>query len=68
MDQSQLVTEKVVAGEELVRSLENAGMQVRAALWLHFPQEMVWRLLIASEGADHDLRAEHLRLSQVIAS
>jgi hypothetical protein len=67
VDQSQLVTDKVVAGEDLVRSLERAGMQVRAAFWLHFPQETVWRLLIASEGADRDLRAEHVRLSQVIA-
>jgi len=36
------------AGAELTRLLDQAGLDVRASLWLYMPDGNVWRLVIAS--------------------
>jgi len=36
------------AGAELTRLLDQAGLEVRASLWLYMPDGNVWRLVIAS--------------------
>lgn len=48
MDQATLVDRDLDEGWRLVQALDRAGFPVVAALWSFFPEEGVWRLLIAS--------------------
>lgn len=43
-----LTQEMITAGEELLRAVDNAGINVVAALWLLPPDEQSWRLVISS--------------------
>ena len=38
----------IAAGAELLERLDRAGLQVRVALWLYFPDAERWRLLVAT--------------------
>ena len=40
------------AGEELARALERAGLRVRAALWIHKPGAVAWKLLLGIDEVD----------------
>lgn len=53
MAQNVLVTEAlseemIKSGEELVERLDEANSEVKSAFWLLFPEERIWRLIIAS--------------------
>jgi len=36
------------SGAELIRRLDNSNSDVKTALWLYFPEERNWKLIIAS--------------------
>ncbi len=48
MAQAALVDQDIERGRRLIQALDQAGFPVVAALWYFFPEEEIWRLLIAS--------------------
>ena len=52
MDRTILVGPKIKEGGQLLRSLDKAGFQVTAALWLYESEPDRWRLMIASPLVD----------------
>ena len=43
------LTEQMVhAGDEILRSLDDAKLAIIAALWMYTPEANIWRLLLAS--------------------
>ena len=48
MDTATLVEDEIAVGQELLDALELQKMDVRAMLWLYFPDEGEYRLLVAT--------------------
>lgn len=49
MVESNLTKEMIDAGAVLIRKLDERGVQPDAALWLYFPDQQTWKLVIAQE-------------------
>ena len=43
-----LSRELIVAGKDIIKNLDKAGLKITAALWNYLPETQTWRLLIAS--------------------
>lgn len=54
MDKYTLVEKDIKEGKILIRALDEAGFEVRAALWYYFEESEVWRLIIASPVYDNE--------------
>lgn len=54
MDKYTLVEKDIEDGKILIRALDEAGFNVRAALWYYFGESEVWRLVIASPVYDKE--------------
>jgi len=52
MDKTALVGIDIEGGEQLVSNLEQAGFDIRAALWLYSSEPDKWELVIASPLVD----------------
>ncbi len=52
MDQTILVAPDVEGGKELLKALDEATLDIRAALWLYMPETSKWRLIVASPLVD----------------
>ena len=52
MDKTALVGIDIEGGEKLVSNLEQAGLDIRAALWLYSSEPDKWELVIASPLVD----------------
>lgn len=52
MDKTALVERNIEDGRKLVEALDQAGFQVRAALWFYFSEAGQWRLVVASPLVD----------------
>ena len=52
MDKATLVEVDLKMSERIVSALENHGIRVAAALWVHFPEYEDWRLVLASRDLD----------------
>lgn len=48
MDQTTLVTEYVEGGARLLKAMDQAGLDVCAALWLYTSETSTWRLIVAT--------------------
>jgi hypothetical protein len=62
MDQATLVTDRIIAGQNLLEAMKADGFTVSAAFWQHFPEEDRWRLIVA---CDHAARTD--LLSRILA-
>ena len=49
-----LTQEMIQAGAELTRRLDEAHLEVRAALWLYMPDKNLWRFVVASPAVRQD--------------
>ena len=54
MDKTTLVGIDIDGGERLVSTLEKAGLDIRAALWLYSSDPDKWELVIASPFIDQN--------------
>jgi len=45
-----LAEEQIVAGEQLLKRLEESRLHVDAALWFYFPDKEKWKLLLSLPG------------------
>lgn len=52
MDKASLVEVDLKKSERIVSALENHGMRVAAALWVHFPEYDDWRFVLAAKDLD----------------
>jgi hypothetical protein len=48
MDNATLVGPEIEGGKQLVRALDGAGLDVKAAFWLYLEEAEEWRLYIAT--------------------
>lgn len=44
---SALTEDMIIAGARLLKDLDDAGVEVQDALWIHQPESQTWRLIIA---------------------
>jgi hypothetical protein len=49
-----LTREMIQAGGDLIRRLDDARLEINAALWLYLPDSNLWRLVIASSAVRED--------------
>jgi hypothetical protein len=63
VDQSVLVS----SGHKLIDLLAAAGMEARAALWVHAPETDTWRLWIVPDKSIKDKRDFYRRVAEVIS-
>jgi hypothetical protein len=49
-----LTQERVQAGAELTRRLDEAHLEVCASFWLYMPDKNLWRLIVASPAVRQD--------------
>ncbi len=54
MDTATLVEAELAVGGELLEALDDEKLPVKAMLWLLFPDEAEWRLLVATSQAYFD--------------
>ena len=52
MDRTVLVGLDLDGGERLLKALDEAGLDIRAAFWLYFPEPEEWRLVFATPVVD----------------
>lgn len=52
MDKNVLVEKDIKEGERLLRALDKADIEVRAALWFYMPENERWRFLVATPLVD----------------
>ena len=67
MVSSTLVEDKIKDGEALLRELDNAGVEVKAAFWFYMSEPDEWRLKIAMPLVDSQgPRAAYVRIQEAI--
>jgi hypothetical protein len=67
MDNATLVAPDVEAGKQLIRALDNAGLDVKAAFWLYLEESEEWRLYIATPLVkEHGPREVYSRVLKVL--
>lgn len=49
-----LTQEMIQAGTDLTRRLDEAHLDIRAALWLYMPDKNLWRFVVASPAVRQD--------------
>ena len=54
MDKTALVGMDMEGGERLLNALDEAGINVRVALWIYLPEPDEWRLMIALPLVDQE--------------
>ena len=54
MDNALLVKLPLAEGKKLIDALEMSGLPLKAAMWLHFDEADVWRLMLASPLVDDE--------------
>ncbi len=65
MDKTSLVKEDIELGKQLIASLEEAGIEIKAALWFYMPESELWRLVIATPMYNEKgPRASYKRIQQ----
>lgn len=52
MDKTVLVERDIEEGKRLLRTLDTANIEVKAALWFYMPENGRWRLLVATPLVD----------------
>ncbi len=53
MDKTALVSVDVERGAQILRILDDAGLNVKIALWSYLPEYEEWRLVLASRKFDN---------------
>lgn len=67
MYQTALVDVDLRKGEQVISTLEKAGIHVQVAMWSHFSEYEDWRLVLASKDLDAvDLRETYLKVNRVL--
>jgi hypothetical protein len=67
MDKATLVGLDLKRTERIVSALEDRGIRVAAALWVHFPEFEDWRLVLAAKALDSlELGEAYLRVNRVL--
>lgn len=62
-----LSEQMILAGAELTRRLDDAGLTISAALWLYDPESNYWRLIIASpEVSSKGLKTIYKEVQKVL--
>ena len=62
-----LVEGKIKIGEKLIRSLDEAGFPLQAALWLYLPEPDLWRLIIGTALVKSDgPKATYARIDDIL--
>lgn len=67
MASETLVDSEIEGGLNLLRVLDAAGFDVRAALWAYYSTEERWRFIIATEHGERDKREPYLAAAEAIA-
>jgi hypothetical protein len=68
LDQISLVKQEAWdSGQRLISRLEIGGMRIKSAFWMYQPEQERWRLVLATTGANVDLRAEYRLVSAALA-
>jgi hypothetical protein len=52
MDKAALVSIDIEKGAEILKKLDEAGLNVKVALWSYFPEYEEWRLVLAARRFD----------------
>ena len=67
MDNATLVGPDVEAGKQLIRALDVAGLEVKAAFWFYREEAEEWRLYIATPWVkEHGPREVYSRVLRVL--
>lgn len=67
MGRGTLVDIDLKKGERIVAALDEAGLPLAAALWVHFPEYEDWRFVVASRKLDPlDLGEAYLRVNRAL--
>jgi hypothetical protein len=66
MDNATLVEVDLKKSERIVTALEDHGVPVAVAVWVHFPEYEDWRLVLASKKLDTlDLKDAYLKVNRI---
>lgn len=67
MYQAALVETDFKKGEKVISLLEQAGVHVRVATWVHFSEYEDWRFVLASKDLDAlDLGEAYLKVNRIL--
>jgi hypothetical protein len=67
MDKSALVDIDLKKGEKIVSALEENGLSLAVALWVHFPEYEDWRFVVASRALDSLSQGDaYLRVNRIL--
>lgn len=67
MDQAILVDIDFKKGERVISALENAGIRLTVAMWVHFSEYEDWRFVLASKDWDALDRGDaYLKVNRIL--
>ena len=69
MDKASLVEVDLTKSERIVSALENHGIRVTVALWVHFPEYENWRFVLAAKDLDPlNLGDAYLKINRILTN
>ena len=67
MDKASLIEVDLKKSERIVSALENHGIRVAVALWVHFPEYENWRFVVAAKDLDPlNLGDAYLKVNRIL--
>lgn len=68
MAEEALVADEVEAGAKLLETLDRQGALMKAAFWLHYPDQDDWKLVLSPREATKGVKSVYFKIGEALRS